>query len=75
MSVASFHVSGVIAKPYGLKQSSESVNSHSLVKTQWWVFDPARLMALQSCWHGVLWTPSETQHTAFVLPAGRFQGL
>ena len=52
-----------------------SVYRHTLVKAQWRVLQAARLLALASGWHGVLMSPGETQHTAVVLPAGRFQGL
>jgi len=32
-------------------------------------------LALASGWHGVLRSPSETQHAAVDLPVGRFDGL
>jgi hypothetical protein len=64
-----------MAKPFGLKLSSESVDRHTLVKAQGRVFDATRLLALASRRHGKLWSPSETQHPAVVLPAGRLQGL
>ena len=51
------------------------VHRHTLVKVQGRVLHAARFLALASGGHGVLRSPSETQHTAVVLPVGRFQGL